>query len=327
MKLVIQIPCYDEEQALPATLAALPRNIPGFDAVEWLVVDDGSRDRTGEVAESLGVDHVVRLPGHRGLAHAFVAGLEASLRAGADVIVNTDGDNQYRADDIPKLVRPILEGRADIVIGERPIDEIPDFSRLKKALQRLGSWVVRVVSGTDVRDAPSGFRAINREAAMRLKVFNEYSYTLEMLVQAGRKGMRVESVPIRTNPELRSSRLFRRLSTYVRRQVVTLLRIFVTYNSFLFFAVPGVVSFGLGLLLSIRFLVFYFSGEGSGHVQSVILAALLLGIGVMLVIVALVADLISVNRKLLEDLDWRLRRVEGTVERAVAEDERRDALR
>lgn len=308
-KLIIQLPCYNEAESLPVTLRELPRSIPGIDRVEWLVVDDGSTDDTASVARNQGVDHVVRLPKNQGLARAFMVGLEVSLARGADIVVNTDADNQYRSDDIQKLIAPILDGEAEIVIGERPIDEIAHFSSLKKMLQRLGSWVVRKISSTDVRDAPSGFRAISREAAMQLHVFNEYSYTLETIIQAGRKGMAITSVPVRTNADLRPSRLFQSLGEYVRRQVVTMLRIFVTYNPFVFFAVPGVVSFSAGLLLGLRFVYFYLTGDGSGHVQSVILAALLMGAGLTLVIVGLLADLVSVNRKLLERLDWKIQKM------------------
>ncbi len=312
-KLVIQIPCYNEEEALPVTLSALPREVPGVDAVEWLVVDDGSGDRTAEVARAHGVDHVVRLPRHQGLSRAFVAGLEASLKAGADIVVNTDADNQYRADDIPRLIEPILRGEAEIVVGERPIGEIGHFSPLKKALQRLGSRLTRILSGTDVKDAPSGFRALSREAAMRMHVFNEYTYTIETIIQAGQKGMAIVSVPVRTNRQLRPSRLVRSLPGYLNRQVLTMVRIFMTYRPFRFFAMLGGVSFLAGFAIGVRFLYFYFTAGGRGHIQSLILAALLMGVGVFLGVVGLIADLIGVNRQLLEDLDWRLKKVEGSL--------------
>lgn len=313
MKLIIQIPCYNEAEALPGTLAELPRALPGVSAIEWLVIDDGSSDGTSDVARRHGVDHVVQLPTHQGLSRAFVAGLEACVQAGADIIVNTDADNQYRAEDIPLLIEPILAGRAEIVIGERPIRETPHFSPVKKALQWVGSWLIRRVSGTRVPDAPSGFRAMSRRAAMRLKVFNRYSYTLETIIQAGHKGMAVTSVPIRTNRETRPSRLFRSTSAYVSRQGLTIVRIFMTYRSFAFFAVPGVLVFFLGFLISARFLYFYLTGDGSGHIQSLILSALLMGGGFFLVVVGLLADLASVNRSLLEGLDWRLQRLEERV--------------
>jgi len=311
IKVIIQIPCYNEEETLPETLAALPRELPGVDQVEWLVVDDGSGDRTVDVAREHGVDHVVKLPRNRGLSRAFMAGIRACLEAGADIIVNTDADNQYRASDIPALVDPILNGEADLVVGARPISDIRHFSPLKRVLQRLGSWVTRILSGTEVSDAVSGFRAISRKAAMQLHVFNDYTYTVETLIQAGQKGLAVRSVPIRVNPEQRPSRLVRSTPRYVLRQATTMLRIFVTYRPFRFFAVLGTGVFLLGFLLGLRFLYFYFTASGSGHVQSVILAALLLGLGIFLFLVGLLADLVAVNRRLLEDLEARLQRMEG----------------
>lgn len=312
-KLIIQIPCYNEEATLGVALSALPREIPGVDVVEWLIIDDGSMDKTVEVAKAHGVDHIVRLPRHQGLASAFVAGLEASLRAGADLIVNVDADNQYCADDIPQLIAPILIGKADIVVGARPISEIEHFSPLKKLLQKLGSWVVRLASKTDIADAPSGFRAMSRDAAMRLHVFNDYTYTLETIIQAGQKGMVVTSVPIRTNKDLRPSRLVTSIPDYIRHQVLTLLRIFMTYQPFRFFAVPGIALFSLGMLIGLRFLYFYVTQAGAGHIQSLILAALLMGMGSFLTIVGLLADLISVNRQLLERVDWRVQKIEETL--------------
>ncbi len=320
MKLIIQIPCFNEQATLPTTLAALPRELDGVDAVEWLVVDDGSEDDTVAVASRLGVDHIVHLPRNRGLAAAFVAGLEASIDAGADIIVNTDADNQYCAADIPALIQPILEGEAQIVVGERPIAEIPQFSLVKKILQRLGSWVVRRVSGTEVPDSPSGFRAMTRQAAQRLQVFNRYSYTLETVIQAGHKGMAITSVPIRTNPTLRPSRLFRSSGEYMARQAMVITRIFMTYRPFAFFAVPGLILFASGFGIGVRFLYFFVQGGGAGRVQSLILAALLLGTGFFLVVVGLLADLASVNRTLLEGLDWRLRRMEDASRSVAARD-------
>jgi glycosyltransferase involved in cell wall biosynthesis len=310
MKLIIQIPCYNEETTLGVTLAALPRAVPGVETVEWLIIDDGSTDRTVEVAKAHGVDHIVRLPRNQGLANAFVAGLEACLRAGADIIVNTDADNQYCADDIPKLVAPIIAGKAEIVVGTRPIGEIDHFSPAKRLLQRWGSWVVRLASTTDVADASSGFRAMSRDAAMRLHVFNDYTYTLETIIQAGQKSMAITSVPIKTNADLRPSRLVKNIPHYIRRQALTILRIFMTYKPFRFFALPGSVLFAFGLLISLRF-VYYFVTQGrAGHVQSLILAALLMGGGFFLVVIGLVADLIAVNRQLLERLDWRVQKIE-----------------
>ena len=311
MKLIIQIPCYNEESTLSVTLTALPRKIPGIDSIEWLIVDDGSQDRTTEVARAHGVDHIVSLPRHAGLARAFIVGLEACLKAGADIIVNTDADNQYCADDIPKLIEPVLAGRADIVIGARAIREIRHFSLLKRYLQRLGSHVVRVLSNTDVVDAPSGFRAMSRQAAMQLHVFNEYTYTLESIIQAGQKGMAVTSVPIRVNAPLRPSRLFQSNPDYIRRQILTMLRIFITYRPLRFFATLGAVLVGAGTLIGLRFLYPFFTTGGAGHVQSLILAALLIIVGFFLAVVGLLADLISVNRQLLEKLDWRVQEIEG----------------
>lgn len=309
-KLIIQIPCYNEEGTLPITLAELPREVPGIDTVEWLVIDDGSTDRTVQVAVDNGVDHVVQLPKNRGLAVGFMAGLDSCLRLGADVIVNTDADNQYNAADIPKLVAPILAGEAEIVVGARPIEEIEHFSPSKRLLQRLGSWAVRTASGTDIPDAPSGFRAMTREAAMRLNVFSAYTYTLETIIQAGQKGMAITSVPIRVNEDLRPSRLVKSSGSYVRRSIGTMARIFMTYKPMEFFIVPGSVFFGLGLLAGARFLLYYALGEGGGHIQSVMLAAVLLVIGFQLIVFGLLAELMGVNRKLLEDIQWRMRRIE-----------------
>jgi glycosyltransferase involved in cell wall biosynthesis len=310
VKLIIQIPCYNEEETLAITLSGLPKTLDGVDTIEWLVIDDGSTDRTVEVAREHGVDHIVSFPNNRGLARAFMAGLDACVKEGADIIVNMDADNQYAASDIPRLIAPILEGKAEFVVGTRPISEIQHFSRTKKIFQKLGSRVVRLASRTNVHDAPSGFRAIRRDAAMRLQVFDEYTYTLETVIQAGQKGMAITSVPIRTNETLRPSRLIKSLPEYVMKSSMTIIRIFMTYKPFKFFAVPGSISFCLGTLLFIRFLYFYFYGKGSGHVQSVILAALLLGSGFFLMVVGLLADLMSVNRKLLETLDWRMQEME-----------------
>jgi glycosyltransferase involved in cell wall biosynthesis len=309
-KLVIQIPCYNEEETLGVTLSRLPRKIPEINNIEWLIIDDGSTDRTVEVAKEHGVDHIVSLPSNQGLAKAFLAGLEASLNAGADIIVNTDADNQYCADDIPRLIEPILSGEAEIVVGARPIDEIEGFSFMKKCFQKLGSWVVRLASRTDIPDAPSGFRAISRKAAMRLNVFSEYTYTLETIIQAGQKGMAITSIPIRTNGALRKSRLVKSIPSYIYRSIVTIVRIFITYRSFRFFALLGVFSFIPGVLISLRFVYFYLIGDGAGHVQSLILSGLLMGTGFLLVVTAFVADLVSVNRKLLENIDWRVRQME-----------------
>jgi glycosyltransferase involved in cell wall biosynthesis len=313
-KLIIQIPCFNEETTLPVTLKDLPRGLPGVDKIEWLIIDDGSTDRTIEVARREGVDHVVRLIGHQGLAKGFMAGLQACIEKGADVIVNTDADNQYFAGDILKLVQPILDGKAEIVIGERPISEIKHFSPLKKLFQRLGSWMVRKVSHTDIPDAPSGFRAISREAAMRMHVFSEYTYTIETIIQAGQRGAAIMSVPIRTNDFLRKSRLIHSLPVYLSRSFNTIMRIFMTYRPLSFFTIPGVIAILAGVVLGLRFLFFYLvTRTGAGHIQSLILVAVLLIVGFLLVIFGLIADLISVNRKLLENVDYRLQRLDEKV--------------
>lgn len=310
MKLIIQIPCLNEAGTLQLALAALPRQVAGFDKVEWLIVDDGSVDGTAEVARAAGVDHVVSHPCNRGLAVAFMTGLEAALALGADVIINTDADNQYNADDIPTLVDPILRRQADMVIGARPIDETEHFSWLKKKLQRLGSWAVRVASKTSVSDAPSGFRAITREAAMRLNVFGIYTYTLETIIQAGLSELRVVSVPIRTNEDLRPSRLVKSISSYVKRSIGTILRVLVIYRPLVLFSWIGMVFVLFGLLVGARFLYFLLHGEGEGHVQSVVLSALSLIVGTLVLVMALLADLIAVNRKLTEQLLFRMKRLE-----------------
>ena len=308
MKLVIQIPAYNEEQWLPVTLRGLPQVVPGFSEVEWLVIDDGSRDRTAAVAREHGAQHVLRLGHRHGLARAFTAGLDAALKCGADVIVNLDADNQYNPEDIPALTAPILAGMAEIVIGARPIESIAHFSRLKKMLQKAGSLMVRLLSHAAVPDAPSGFRAFSRDAAMRLNVFSEYTYTLETIIQAGQKNMAVVSVPVRVNPELRPSRLISSTAAYLVRSAVTIVRIFAVYRPFAFFVWAGAFFFGLGLLLGLRFVYFFLIGQGQGHVQSLILTAILLGMGFQTMLAAFLADLFAVNRKLLEEIQYRLRR-------------------
>lgn len=310
MKLIIQIPCLNESSTLAVALHALPRTVEGFDQVEWLIIDDGSTDDTGELARQLGVDHVVRHQVNRGLATAFMTGLDACLRLGADVIVNTDADNQYEASDIPLLTAPILAGQADMVIGARPIDETEHFSWVKKKLQRLGSWAVRMASQTEVADAPSGFRAISKETAMRLNVFNSYTYTLETIIQAGRSNLRVVSVPIRTNPDLRPSRLVKSIRSYVQRSLITILRVFAIYRPFLLFFWPAVVLGGAGLIAGLRYVYFVAIGQGGGHVQSVIFAALCLILSSLMVMMGFLAELIATNRKLMERIDVRLQRLE-----------------
>lgn len=314
MKLIIQIPCLNEAGTLSITIGDLPRSVPGFDTVEWLVIDDGSTDNTAELAKQLGVDHVVRHPVNRGLATAFMTGLDACLRLGADVIVNTDADNQYQAADIPALTSPILAGQADMVIGARPIDDTEHFSWIKKKLQRLGSWAVRVASKTEVADAPSGFRAISRDTAMRLNVFNAYTYTLETIIQAGLSNLRVLSVPIRTNGDLRPSRLVKSIGSYVKRSLVTILRVFAIYRPLALFGWPAALLLAVGLAVGLRFVYFYATGDGSGHIQSVIFSALCLILGSLTLMFGLLAEMIAVNRKLMERINVRVRRIEHAVE-------------
>ncbi len=310
MKLIIQIPCYNEAETLEIALNDLPKHIDGIDEIEYLIINDGSKDNTVEVAKNWGVNYVVNFKQNKGLAKGFMAGLDACLRNGADIIVNTDADNQYVGDDIEKLVRPILEGKADMVIGERPIDQTEHFSPLKKKLQHFGSWVVRKASKTDIPDAPSGFRAYSREAALRMNVVNEYTYTLETIVQAGRNKIAVTSVPIRTNGELRPSRLFNSMMGYVKKSMLTIIRAFLMYKPLMFFSVlGGILSLG-GVGIGIRFLFFYFGGTGAGHIQSLILASMLIILGVMTVIVGLQGDIIAANRKLLEDIQYHVRKLD-----------------
>lgn len=307
MKLIIQIPCYNEEETIAVTLSALPRKLAGIDEVQWLIVDDGSTDRTVEIARENGVDHIVRHSTNQGLARAFMSGLNASIKFGADIIVNTDADNQYNADDIPRLIEPILSGNAEIVVGSRPIEDIEHFSFIKKALQKIGSWVVRVISNTDIPDAPSGFRAISRDAAMKINVFSRYTYTLETIIQAGQKGFAISAVPIRTNKLMRPSRLVKSIPSYVTRSILTIIRIFITYRPFLFLMSLGVVMFGAGLLLGFRFIYFFLVGEGQGHIQSVILTSILIIMGFQIGLFGIIADLLSVNRRLLEEIRYQMR--------------------
>ena len=307
MKLIIQIPCYNEEETLPQTIADLPVKIDGIDEIEYLIINDGSRDRTVEVAKACGVHHAVIFKNNKGLAKGFMAGIDACLRLGADIIVNTDADNQYSGADIVKLVEPILNGEADCTIGSRPINDIEHFSKRKKSLQRWGSKIVRYFSGTHVEDAPSGFRGYSRAAAMKLNVMNNYTYTMETLIQAGRNKLLIECVPISTNPETRQSRLFKSMFSYIRRSGITILRSFMMYkptNFFLFFGSLMIVS---GLVIDIRFLIYHLQGNASGHIQSLILSVLLLLIGFILIVAALLGELISTNRRLLEEIQTRVR--------------------
>lgn len=319
MKLIIQIPCYNEAETLGIALGALPREVDGFEQVEWLVIDDGSTDNTIEVAREHGVNYIVSHTHNQGLAKGFMTGINSCIRLGADVIVNTDADNQYNAGDIPRLVAPILESRADIVIGARPIDTIDSFSPVKKFLQRLGSWAVRVASNTDIPDAPSGFRAISRTAAQRMIVFNDYTYTLETIIQAGQLNMAIASVPITVNSDLRPSRLVKSIPSYIKRSIVTIIRIFVIYRPFRFFGTIGTIVFSVGLLIGLRFLGKWLGGAGEGHVQSLILAALLMGMGFQTILIAFIADLLAANRKLVEDVRFKI----GTMSQSE-NSERRD---
>jgi glycosyltransferase involved in cell wall biosynthesis len=310
MKLIIQIPCLNEEGSLPVTLGALPRSVQGFDEVEWLVIDDGSTDRTVETARKHGVDHVVRLTNNKGLASAFQAGLDASLKLGADVIVNTDADNQYDARDIPKLVAPIVRGEADMVIGDREVQSIEHFSATKKLLQRLGSWVVRRASQTTVPDTTSGFRAYNREAALQVQVVSRFTYTLETVIQAGKMLVAIDHVPIRTNPKLRDSRLFRSISSYVRTNTTAIFRIYTMYEPLRVFLTAAAVVGLVALVVWGRFLVLFAQGEGSGHVQSVVLGAMLFVVAVQLAALGVIGDLLANNRVLIQRTLERTRRIE-----------------
>lgn len=307
MKLVIQIPCYNEENSLPITVSDLPNDIEGIDEISIVVVDDGSIDKTVDVAKALGVESVVEMSHNCGLAKAFVAGLNESLRIGADIIVNTDADNQYNAQDIVKLIEPILKGDADIVIGSRPVDNIKHFSPLKKFLQKVGSKVMRIISSTDVEDAPSGFRAFSRNAALQINVFDNYTYTLETIIQAKAKGLTIKSVPIRVNPDLRKSKLVKNVFDYILKSMFTMMRMFLIYRPFRFFSFIASIFVICGLFLGIRFLYFYLSANGNGHIQSLILAAILLITGVQVMVIAVLSELFSINRKILEDIQKRLK--------------------
>jgi glycosyltransferase involved in cell wall biosynthesis len=326
MKLVIQIPCYNEESTLPGTLRDLPREIDGIDAVEVLIIDDGSVDKTAEVAQAHGVEHIVRLGRNRGLANAFVRGLEASLVAGADIIVNTDADNQYRGEDIKRLVEPILEGHADIVVGDRGVASLPEFSPLKRRLQQLGSRVVQTVSGVETPDATSGFRALTRDAALRTLILSQYSYTLESLIQAGARRMAVVYVPVHVNPQTRKSRLMRNIPHYIVNSLATILRAYTMYRPLRVFFIFGAVLLTSGLVWAVRFSVFYFLGQGAEHAQSLILTVIFWALGFQSFLLGMVADLIGLNRGILEEMLYRVRKIELGVQNEVmsADEEQTD---
>jgi glycosyltransferase involved in cell wall biosynthesis len=308
MKLVIQIPCLNEEESLPKTLSHLPKHIDGIDDIQILVIDDGSTDKTSMVAKECGVPHIVKFTKKKGLARVFQAGLDTALALGADIIVNTDADGQYKGEDIPRLVKPIIEGKADIVIGNRDIEHVEQFSFIKKRLQRLGSWVVRQLTGSSILDATTGFRAYNREAALRLNIISEYTYTLESIIQAEHKNLAIANITITTNAVSRPSRLFKSIPEYIKRSVLTIVRVYSMFNPLrLFLTIGSGMSF-LGALIGCRFIYFYFLGSGGGKIQSLILAAVLMIIGFQVLIIGLVSDLISANRRLIEDILFRIKK-------------------
>lgn len=310
MKLIIQIPCYNESETLEIALNHLPKKIDGIDEIEYLIINDGSKDDTVEVAKNWGVNHIVNFKTNKGLAKGFMAGVDEALRQGADIVVNTDADDQYCGEDIEKLVRPILDGKADIVIGERPIDETEHFSPLKKKLQHLGSWVVRKASNTNIPDAPSGFRAYSREAALRLNVVNEYTYTLEQIVQAGQNKISITSIPIRTNGELRPSRLFSSMFGYIKKSMFTIIRAYIMYKPLRFFLGVGCIPLLAGIILGLRFMIILLMGGGAGNIQSLILCSLLIMIGVLIMVMGMLADTIAANRKMMEDVQYRVRKLD-----------------
>ena len=307
MQLFIQIPCYNEAETLPLTLAKIPRSVTGCRNVKVLIIDDGSSDRTAEIAREHGADHVIKMSVHQGLARAFTIGIEACVRLGADIIVNTDADNQYNAADIDKLTTPIIQKQADIVIGTRPIDQIKHFSLSKKLLQKIGSAVVRAFSGINIQDATSGFRALNREAALKLNIFSRYSYTLEMIIQAGQKNLTIVNMPIRVNGFLRPSRLAKSTLSYIIQSVKTIIRISVDYHPFRFFFIIGTTFIIAGTLLGVRFLWLFYHQSGNGHIQSLIFASIFFGLGAQAIIAAFITDVSAINRRIMEDVQYRLK--------------------
>ena len=310
MKLIIQIPCLNEEHTLPKTLEDLPKQIEGIDSIEILIIDDGSTDKTVEVAKSLGVHHVLQFTNNKGLAKAFISGINQSLKLGADIIVNTDGDNQYFGGDIAKLIQPILKKDADIVVGNRQVETIRHFSPIKIFLQKFGSWVVRQLSGTEIPDATSGFRAYSRDAALQLNVVSDFTYTIETIISAGKKNLAIAHVPVKTNTKLRESRLFPSIRVYLQRSLVTMLKVYSMYRPLRLFTLAGGTTFLLGFAVGCRYLFFFFMGQTEGHIQSLILSAILLIVGFQIIMMGISAELISVNRQLLEDIQVRIKKDE-----------------
>ena len=311
MKLIIQIPCLNEEHTLPKTLEDLPKQIEGSDSIEILIIDDGSTDKTVEVAKKLGVHHVLQFTNNKGLAKAFIAGINQSLKLGADIIVNTDADNQYFGGDIVKLIQPIIKKDADIVVGDRQVETIRHFSPVKIFLQKFGSWVVRQLSGTEVPDATSGFRAYSRDAAMQLNVVSDFTYTIETIISAGKKNLAIAHVPVKTNSKLRESRLFPSIRVYLQRSLVTMLKVYSMYRPLRLFTFAGGTTFLLGFAIGCRYLFFFFMGQTEGHIQSLILSAILLIVGFQIIMMGIAAELISVNRQLLEDIQLRIKNQES----------------
>ena len=310
MKLIIQIPCLNEEHSLPKTLEDLPKQIEGIDSIETLIIDDGSTDKTVEVAKKLGVHHVLQFTNNKGLAKAFISGINQSLKLGADIIVNTDADNQYFGGDIVKLIQPILKKDADIVVGDRQVETIRHFSPVKIFLQKFGSWVVRQLSGTEVPDATSGFRAYSRDAALQLNVVSDFTYTIETIISAGKKNLAISHVPVKTNTKLRESRLFPSIRVYLQRSLVTMLKVYSMYRPLRLFTLAGGTTFLLGFAIGCRYLFFFFMGQTEGHIQSLILSAILLIVGFQIIMMGIAAELISVNRQLLEDIQVRIKKDE-----------------
>jgi len=310
MKLIIQIPCLNEEESIPKTLADLPKKIEGVDSIEVLIIDDGSTDKTSEIAKANGVHHIVRLTKRKGLATVFQTGLDACLKRGADIVVNTDADGQYKGEDIPRLVKPIVDGKADIVIGNRDIDNVDQFSPIKKMLQKLGSWVVRSLANSKIKDTTTGFRAYNREAALRLNIISNYTYTLESIIQAEHKNLAISNITINTNEVKRKSRLFKSIPEYIKRSVITIIRVYAMFNPFSLFMRLGVLCNIIAIFIGLRFVVYYYYGAGEGKIQSLILAAILFIVGFQFFVLGLIADLISANRRLMEDTLLRVKKIE-----------------